>query len=67
MPNINKSRVHKKYENTKINELKHDIIVFHAIYRIIIIMLLVLLGLTFYNLNYKNEEITRLIEDRVIS
>ena len=66
MPNLNKSRVHKKYENTKVNELKHDIMVFHAIYRIIIIMLLVLLGFTFYNLNYKNEEITRLIENQVI-
>ena len=66
MSNLNKSCVNKKYENTKVNELKHYILIFHIIYGTIIIMLLVLLGLTFYDLNYKNEEITRLLDNQVI-
>ena len=66
MSNLNKSCVNKKYENTKVNELKHYILISHIIYGTIIIMLLVLLGLTFYDLNYKNEEITRLLDNQVI-
>ena len=59
MLTLNKSRTYKKYENAKTDELKHDIIVFHVIYRTIIVMLLVLIGLTFYELNYKNEKIVK--------
>ena len=66
MLNLNKSRTYKKYENAKADELKHDIIVFHVIYRTIIVMLLVLIGLTFYELNYKNEKITKLLDTQVI-
>ena len=66
MSNLNKSHIHKKYENTKVSKLKHDLILFNVIHRTIIIILLVLLGLSFYNINCKNEEITRLVENQVI-
>ena len=66
MLNLNKSRTYKKYENAKEDELKHDIIVFHVIYRTIIVMLLVLIGLTFWDLNYKNEKIDKLLDTQVI-
>ena len=52
--------------NKLINKLKYDILIFHVIYITIIIILLVLLGLAFYDLNYKNEKITKLLDTQVI-